>query len=80
MGIFRRRPEHDAGVIYVFERHADVTPYYSAVCRCGWYAEPVEVAYPDLSVQTQMATAARTHDPNAIPGVAFPLDEPPEQL
>ena len=78
MGIFRRRtkPEHDPGVIYVFDKRANYSPYYSAVCRCGWFAEPVEVRYPDLHVEQQMAAAARAHNPNIDPNVAFPLDQP----
>jgi len=42
MGIFgrTRKPEHQAGV-YVYLKKEDSPPYYSAVCRCGWFAEPV---------------------------------------
>ena len=78
MGILRRRPrpEHGTGVIYVFEKRASYPPYYSAVCRCGWMAELVEVGYPDLQVEEQMAAAARAHDPDADVSVGFPLDRP----
>lgn len=78
MGIFSRRPrpEHDPGVIYVFEKRADYAPYYSAVCRCGWFAEPVHAPYPDPQAEAQMAAAARAHSPDADVNVAFPLDQP----
>jgi hypothetical protein len=79
VGIFRRRPEpeHDPGVVYVFEKGADYEPYYAAVCRCGWFAEPVKVLrYPDPQVEERMAAAARAHDSNASTHVAFPLDQP----
>jgi hypothetical protein len=71
-----RRPAHDPGVIYAFEKSADYAPYYSAVCRCGWSAEPVDAAYPDPHVEARMAAAARAHHPDADTTVAFPLDEP----
>jgi hypothetical protein len=79
MGIFRRgqKPEHQAGVVYVYLRKDDMPPYYSAVCRCGWFAEPVSASYPDLVIEQQMASAAQGHDPAADVGVAFPLDKPP---
>ena len=78
MGIFRRRskPVHNPGVIYVFEKGANYAPYYSAVCRCGWSAEPVEIRYPDLQVEKQMTAAARAHNPNTDANVGFPLDQP----
>lgn len=78
MGILRRgsRPEHDPAVIYVFEKSAKYPPYYSAVCRCGWFAELVEVEYPNPQVEEQMAAAARAHSPNADVSVGFPLDRP----
>ena len=77
MGILRRRPEHNPGVIYVFDRRADYVPYYSAVCKCGWLAEPVDApTYPDREIEREMAAAAVAHDPNADTTVAFPLDKP----
>ena len=78
MGIFNRRPrpEHDPGVIYVFEKRADYTPYYSAVCRCGWFAEPVHTGYPDPQAEAQVTAAAQAHSPNADVKVGFPLDQP----
>jgi hypothetical protein len=78
MGILRRRPrpDHDPGVVYVFEKAASYATYYSAVCRCGWFAEPIETRYPDLQAEEQMAAAARAHSPNADVNVAFPLDRP----
>ena len=78
MGILRRRPrpEHDACVIYVLEKRADYAPYYSAVCKCGWFAEPVAAAYPNLQVEEQMAAAAQAHTPDADVSVGFPLDDP----
>jgi len=78
MGIFSRRPrpEHDPGVIYVFDKRADYLPYYSAVCRCGWFAEPVHTPYPDPQAEAQMAAAAQAHSPNADVNVVFPLDQP----
>jgi hypothetical protein len=63
-------------VVYIFRKTANNAPYYSAVCRCGWFAEPVEVRYPDLQAEEQMAAAARAHTPNADVTVAFPLDQP----
>ncbi len=24
---------------------------YSAVCRCGWFAEPVQASYPDSAIE-----------------------------
>jgi hypothetical protein len=80
VGLFRgrRRREHDPGVIYVFDKSTDLVPYYSAVCKCGWFAEPVDAPrYPDPHVEKQMAEAARAHNPNADTNVAFPLDQPP---
>ena len=79
MRIFGRRrgPEHRAGVIYVYDKHSDLLPYYSAVCKCGWFAEPVETPYPDLASEQRMAAAARAHDPAADTTVGFPLDGPP---
>jgi hypothetical protein len=79
MAIFRRkpRPAHDPGVVYVLDRRADYVPYYSVVCRCGWFAEPVEVAdYPDPRVGAEMATAALAHHQDAETTVRFPLDRP----
>jgi hypothetical protein len=78
VGIFRRRPRprHDPGVIYVLDRRADYSPYYSAVCKCGWFVEPVTTRYPDPGVEQRMAAAARDHDPVADENVRFPLDRP----
>ncbi|MCP2324125.1 hypothetical protein HDA40_002632 [Hamadaea flava] len=70
------RPEHDAGVIYVLDRRQQLG-YYSVVCRCGWFAEPVDAAYPDAGVEKRMAEAAVAHSPDADTEVAFPLDTPP---
>ncbi len=79
MGIFGRgrKPEHQAGVVYVYLKRDDMPPYYSAVCRCGWSAEPVYTGYPDPVVEQQMASAAQDHEPAADTSVAFPLDKPP---
>ncbi|NUR69756.1 MAG: hypothetical protein HOU81_02965 [Hamadaea sp.] len=82
MGIFGRllggspKPDHDPGVVYVFDARQQLG-YYSVVCRCGWYAEPVDVAYPDAQAEQQMANAAIVHSPDADTEVAFPLDTPP---
>lgn len=78
MGIFgrSRKPEHQAGVVYVYEKKGDIPPYYSVVCRCGWFAEPVYTSYPDPVVEQQMAEAARDHDVAADTSVGFPLDKP----
>jgi hypothetical protein len=78
MGVFgrSRKPEHQAGVVYVYERKSNVRPYYSAVCRCGWFAEPVKTSYPDPATEQQMASAALAHDPAADTSVGFPLDKP----
>ena len=80
MGIFGRdrKPEHDPAVVYVYTRNDDVPPYYGAVCRCGWFAEPIEANYPDPAVEQQMASAALAHDASADTSVGFPLDEPPK--
>jgi hypothetical protein len=72
-----RKPEHQAGVVYVYLRRSDQLPYYSAVCRCGWFAEPVETSYPNPVIEEQMASAARAHDPAADTSVGFPLDKLP---
>jgi len=64
-------------VIYVHDRGSEDVPYYSAVCRCGWFAEPIESAsYPDPELERLMSEAALTHDPGADTDVAFPLDKP----
>jgi hypothetical protein len=77
VGVFRRRRKHNPAVIYVLDRRADYVPYYSAVCQCGWFAEPVDApAYPDHEIERVMAAAAAAHDPNADTNVGFPLDEP----
>jgi hypothetical protein len=78
MSIFGRKrgPAHSAGVIYVYEKRSDLVPYYSAVCKCGWFAEPAEAGYPDLACEQRMAAAALAHDPAADTTVAFPLDDP----
>jgi hypothetical protein len=72
-----RKPEHQCGVVYVYLKKDDMPPYYSAVCRCGWLAEPVEAGYPDYVVEQQMASAAQEHDLAADISVGFPLDKPP---
>lgn len=79
MAIFGRgsKPEHRAGVVYVYLKKGDMLPYYSAVCKCGWFAEPIETGYPDPDVEQQTARAAQDHDPGADTSVAFPLDKPP---
>jgi hypothetical protein len=80
MGIFGRssKPEHQAGVVFVYLKNDDMPPYYSAVCTCGWSAQPVvETSYPDPFAEAMMATAARAHDPAADISVGFPLDKPP---
>jgi hypothetical protein len=78
MALFRRRskPEHDAGPIYVLDKRGGYPPYYSAVCRCGWYAEPVDAPFPNSVVEQQMATASRAHYPDADLTLVFPLDRP----
>jgi hypothetical protein len=80
MGILGRgrKPEHQAGVVYVYLKKDDMPPYYSAVCRCGWFAEPVDSDYPAPMIEQQMASAAQDHDPAADTSVAFPLDRPPK--
>lgn len=70
------KPEHDPGLIYAFDR-GEPLGYYSVVCRCGWFAEPVDAAYPDARVEQLMAEAAIAHSPDADTEVAFPLDTPP---
>jgi hypothetical protein len=79
MAIFgrSRKPEHRAGVVYVYLKKDHAPPYYSVVCNCGWFAEPVEAGYPDPIVEEQMASAALDHDIAADTSVAFPLDKPP---
>jgi hypothetical protein len=79
MSIFGRgrKPEHRPGVVYVYTRRDDMPPYYSAVCKCGWFAEPVDASYPDPDIEQQMASAALEHDPMADTSVGFPLDKPP---
>ena len=79
MGIFRRgrRPEHESGVVYVYERSSDLA-YYSAVCRCGWFAEPIDSpSYPNPEFESRVTAAALAHNPAADTNVAFPLDKPP---
>jgi hypothetical protein len=80
MGIFgrSRKPEHRAGVVYVYLKNDDMPPSYSAVCRCGWFAEPVNSDYPDPVIEEQMACAAQAHDPAADTSVGFPIDKPPK--
>jgi hypothetical protein len=80
MGIFGRgrKPGHQTNVVYVYTRKSDLAPYYSAVCKCGWFAQPVDTNYPDPDVEQQMASAARAHDPAADTKVAFPIDNPRE--
>jgi hypothetical protein len=79
MAIFgrSRKPEHRAGVVYVYLRKGETPPYYSVVCSCGWFAEPIDAAYPDDVVEEQMACAAQDHDLAADTNVVFPLDKPP---
>jgi hypothetical protein len=77
VGIFRRRQQHNPTVVYVFDKRADYVPYYSAVCRCGWVAEPVDApTYPDREIEREMAAAAVAHDSDADTSIKFPLDEP----
>ncbi|HEX3515678.1 MAG TPA: hypothetical protein VHT26_16920 [Trebonia sp.] len=73
-----RKREHQAGVVYVYERKSHAPSFYGAVCNCGWFTEVVEAGYPDPAVEEQMASAARAHDPEADISVAFPMDEPSE--
>ena len=79
MGILGRgrKPEHRAGVVYVYLKKDDAPPCYGAVCSCGWSTEPVIASYPDEAVEQQMARAAQDHDPAADTSVGFPLDKPP---
>lgn len=72
-----RKPEHRAGVVYVYLKKDGMPPYYSIVCTCGWFAEPVDTSYPDPIVEEQMAKAALDHDLSADTSVVFPLDKPP---
>jgi len=73
----RRRPEHDPGVVYVYDANEDLA-YYGAVCRCGWFTEPVDSpGYPNAELEGRMTAAALAHHPAADTNVAFPLDEPP---
>lgn len=79
MGFLRRknRPEHDAGVVYVYDRTQGLA-YYGAVCLCGWMAEVVDCPkYPDRDIEERMAAAALAHDPGADTSVGFPVDKPP---
>jgi len=65
-------------VVYVYLKKDDMPPYYSAVCKCGWSAQPVvETSYPDPVAEEQVAAAALSHDPAADTSVGFPLDKPP---
>jgi len=73
-----RKPEHRAGVVYVYLKKDPAPSYYGAVCSCGWFAEPVSAGYPDRVIEEQMARAAQEHDLAADTRVGFPLDEPPE--
>ena len=75
---FGRKPEHRAGVVYVYLKKGEEPPYYSVVCACGWFAEPVETSYPNPAAEQQMVSAARAHDPQADTSVEFPLDRPPQ--
>jgi len=74
-GRMRESASHAACVIYTYERRGDLA-YYSAVCDCGWFAEPVDAAYPDRECEERMALAALEHDPTADTTVAFPMDDP----
>jgi hypothetical protein len=78
MGVFKRRgkPEHSAGVVFVYDNHSDQPPYYSVVCTCGWSADPIEAHFPDAACEPQMASAALLHDAAADTTIGFPLDEP----
>jgi hypothetical protein len=80
VGIFGRgrKPEHRTNVVYVYEQNGRIPPYYSAVCRCGWFAEPVDASYPEPVIEQRMASAARAHDPAADTSVTFPIEEPPQ--
>jgi hypothetical protein len=80
VGIFGRgrKPEHQAGVVYVYLKKDDMPPYYSVVCKCGWSAAPVYTGFPDPVIEQQMASAAQEHDPAADTSVGFPLDKPPK--
>ncbi len=77
MGIFGRKPEHQAGVVYVYDKNNDMPPAYGAVCRCGWSTKPVVSSYPDPAIEAQLASAALAHDPAADTKVGFPFDDPP---
>jgi hypothetical protein len=64
-------------VIYVYDGRTDDVPYYTVVCRCGWFAIPIEApTYPNAYVERQMVAAALDHDLNAKTTIGFPLDEP----
>jgi hypothetical protein len=78
MGFLKRqpRPEHNPGVIYVFEKKVAGQGAYGAVCRCGWSAGLVQVQYPDAATEERMAAAALAHSPDADVTVAFPMDRP----
>jgi len=79
MGILqhKRKPAHDVGVIYVYERNSDLVPYYSAICLCGWYAEPIHSSdYPNPEAGRQVTAAALAHDSSADTNLYFPLDDP----
>jgi hypothetical protein len=80
VGVFRRgrKPEHQAGVVYVYTKKGDIPPYYSAVCKCGWFVEPVDSGYPNPVIEQQMASEACAHDPAADTEVGFPLDKLPK--
>ena len=69
---------HSAVVMYVLNRSdPEVPAYYAAACDCGWFAEPVDCAsYPDPTIELQVATAARLHDPFADVTPFFPIDDP----
>ena len=73
--------EHSAAVVYVLDRAGpEHLAYYSVVCTCGWFVEPVDCArYPDAAIEQQMATAARLHDPFAEVEVFFPIDDPTQR-
>ena len=51
MRIFGRKREHQAGVVYAYQRNSHESPFYGATCNCGWFAEPVEADYPDPAVE-----------------------------
>lgn len=82
MGLFNRlfssepKPEHSIGLMYVFERGKDDIAYYTAICDCGWFVEPVDAEYPNPALEEQIRMQARAHHPDVDAEIAFPLDKP----